>query len=256
MGDVDRFMAVLAEFVASKDESAVKMSLGPWIAVLNRLDDLLAADLARLSAAPMDTSDEAVGKAKERVGLMLDFTQTLMKKARQKAIYNSIDRLIQVLRLDDWTLVQKAVRVVIAMVERPINGRDESNAHKNDSLSEWLLYIAFGYSLKNNSKLTFAEVLRDHSLVCGSLHFQYYAKEQLGKDLPGISTIRLTELYKDGRSSETIARELATKHGVPEELYSSFWCKVRLAKTVTTEAIKEQVVIASLLAYAAFSKFW
>jgi hypothetical protein len=180
----------------------------------------------------------------------MEFTRALLKKSKSRVIYKSIDHIVQIMKLDDWSLVMKALRVAVALFDRSTSFRQDEKEQKNKELEECLLNIAFGYNLKNSKKYSFIEVLRDKTLISTDVQFRYYVA---AKEAPSIITIQLTELYKDRRSSEEITKEIATKNNIPVEYHNALCCKVRLAKTVVTQEAKEQTVIASLIAYIAFS---
>ncbi len=220
-----------------------------WVPLLNHLDDLLRYLTSKYKGLEKSPGAE-LDQTRERLGIILDFTAALLKKARARSVYSSVELLLDLLRLDDWFLVHKALRAVVGLFDLSSTPyRSENKEQKLRDLEEWLLDMAFGYSLKNNKKLTFLDVLHDPGLVCGDLHFQYFSNV---KETPTITTIRLSGLHKDPRTSEEIAKEIAEKNGVPSELQNALWCKVRLAKTVRDEAVKELVVIASMTAYIAF----
>ena len=247
--DPQRLLEILADFSANAEEQNAKTMLFHWVPVLNCLDDFLRSLISQYKAGEKAGGPE-LDRTKEKLGIILEFTHALLKKSRSRSVYGSGELLLDVLRLDDWLLVNKALRAVVALFD--LSGtpyRNENKEQKVKDLEEWLLNMAFGYSLKNTRKLAFLDVLRDPDLIHGDLHFQYFSN---AKESPTITTIRLSGLQKDPRTSEEIAKDLAEKNAVPAELFNSLWCKVRLAKTVADESVKELVVISSMVAYIAF----
>ena len=143
-----KFFEVLANFVEYAEEQNAKTTLHHWIHILNHLDDQLRQSLDKykvLSTTATTESDNAeLKRIYTKISQILEFTQALLKKTRNRAIYKSIEIIIEILRLDEWSLVLKALRVVVALVDRSLNIRQEEREQKNKELEEWLLNIAFG----------------------------------------------------------------------------------------------------------------
>lgn len=230
-------------------EESTRTNLCHWIDVLNYIDDLLKKLIEKLKQLHGTGSEEELRRAGDKVATVLDFTKALLLKARNRSVYNSSDLLLEVIKLDNWHLVIKALFILVSIVDLSCRYQSDERKRNSSELDEWLLNMAFGYSLKDQKKLTFIEVLRDSSLISADLYFHYCTS---GKDLPAVTIIKLANLHANSCSSEAIARKIASDNAVPSDLFNALWCKTRLAKTVTSPEIKEQVVIASLLSYTAF----
>lgn len=105
--------------------------------------------------------DSAKHQIQQDIALILDFMHSLLRKARNKSVFNSVEHLIQILKLDCWELVNKSLKVVVALVDKAYTYREETKAQQSKELAEWLLIIAFGYNLKiakNFLSLTFCEI--------------------------------------------------------------------------------------------------
>jgi len=230
-------------------EESARTNLSHWIEVLNYIDELLQKLIEQFKGLYGTYKEVELKEIASKITIILDLTKALLQKARNRNIYNSTNLLLEIIKLDDWSLVIKALLILVSIVDLSNRYQNDTRKKNTNELDEWLLNMAFGYSLKDEKKLTFIEVLKDSSLICADLYFQYCTS---GKDPPTVTIIKLANLYTDPNSSEAIARKIASENSTPSELFNALWCKTRLAKTVTNPAIKEQVIVASLLSYAAF----
>ncbi len=240
----------MAHFTLTSEDIQQKANLCHWLSILSLADKLLQGGLAKLQEGN-DKSQNTV------VGLILEFYARLFSKAKNKGAFTAVAPIIDVLKLDDWDLIIKALESLLSITGKGAQGREETKSLKNKQLSEWLLKIAFGYSLNSSVKLSFLEVLKDSSLINADLNFQYFNLNEANsdkKDSLSISVLHLTGLYKDPRNSAQIVKELVAKNSIKEELTTDLHCKVRLAKTIVDENSKKKAVIASMLSYIIFSK--
>ena len=153
--------------------------------------------------------------------------------------------------------------VILSLVEKSYRNTKLTKAHRNKELGELLLSIAFNYNLKSTSNHSYAEILNDDTLIRPKcLIFQYLDTESLSSTdaphhNPQIRSLKLENLFQiQDMSSTQIAQDLMIKNYVPKGLENSLFCKVRLATTVSDKDIKQNVVIASMIAYCAFGELY
>eukprot|EP01022_Parablepharisma_sp_SALTPOND_P015755 TRINITY_DN2254_c0_g1_i2.p1 TRINITY_DN2254_c0_g1~~TRINITY_DN2254_c0_g1_i2.p1 ORF type:complete len:3562 (+),score=437.62 TRINITY_DN2254_c0_g1_i2:2957-13642(+) len=227
-----------------------------WTPIISLLNTKLAGCLKDLESRSFELSPEISSK----VGLILDFAEKFFRATRRRTHSVFLDEIVNVLKLDDWGMIVKALKIMCDYATRNRKGRKTCTAIQDKIVSQWLLNLALGQNLKNSRKMGFLEMLLGPPQ---EVVFQYFSvgEEAEGPSspkknasaVPSIRTVRLSHLAGNKTPSYLLAQELAKKCELPSKLFPALWSKVRIAKSAPeNDAERYRIVLASLLAYNVF----
>eukprot|EP00826_Nyctotherus_ovalis_P031277 TRINITY_DN24974_c0_g1_i1.p1 TRINITY_DN24974_c0_g1~~TRINITY_DN24974_c0_g1_i1.p1 ORF type:complete len:170 (+),score=62.75 TRINITY_DN24974_c0_g1_i1:204-713(+) len=126
-------------------EESTRTNLCHWVDILNYIDDLLKKLIEKFKLLYGTSSEEELRQTGDKIATILDFTKALLLKARNRSVYNSSDLLLEIIKLDDWQLVIKALFILVSIVDLSCRYQSDERKRNSSELDEWLLNIAFGY---------------------------------------------------------------------------------------------------------------
>jgi hypothetical protein len=243
-----------------------------WTRIVAAIDGRIQSCIAKLQAE----APEEQNLAQLRLKLLLDFAELFFLSTKEQTHPTFVSSVARLLESDHWPHICQALRIMKAHTFRKKPKQKKCAMYEAKDTMQWLQNIALGLNLKLNRKVPLQDVLRTSGFSCS---FQYCcpaprdapspaspdpsnplalaATASSNKQLEGpplIRTISLDQLSVEKGDSCSTARRIAATATLPPELFPAFWCKVRLAKTVTSEETKYQAVLASLLATYIFCK--
>jgi hypothetical protein len=104
--------------------------------LLDRFDDLLAEGIAD-------------GFNENAIGTALDKTSIILRNSGNHTLYSSVDRLMEILDCDSWSLIHKVLSILHLLVNRVTPTIRSTKAHRNSDLSNKLYALAIGDLLNN-----------------------------------------------------------------------------------------------------------
>ena len=273
LADKSKFYSLIKETMAIIDttetdlEPRVEASRGlkpkDWAAIINQLEVQLKSLMETIGTQSHEVGPEQTAELR----LILDFGERFFCATRGRKHGAFLDSVAGVLKLDDWSLVVQALKIMRDYATRRGKrlGMGARLAY-GPELFRWLLNIALCHNLKNNVKQSFLDMLQKPTEPV----FQYYSlgpeatsdpSESVPRsprkieEVPAIRTVKLVQLSGRKEPARTLAQDLALKCSLPKDLFPALWCKARLAKTASeSEESRYYPVLASLLAYDVFRK--
>ena len=233
-----------------------------WSIVLSYLDKYLEYYILH----PCEKTAEFSPESNENIELILNFCEKYFSNTRDINHYHFINSMPKVLILDNWKLVLKALNVMKLYCRRKRARREEYPFYLSEESQNWLVKMALGINLNNKKKFTLLEEIREKN---SEMHFEYVStsndykiisendefnstRSELSKNKT-TNTINLDNLPVD--NSKNIAKGLAEKHQLPDQLFSALWCKIRLVKAFANEESKQLAILASLYSYYILCKY-
>jgi len=168
---------------------------------------------------------------------ILNFSLKFFYSTRRRTHNAFISSVGQLIKLDDWDIVVKALKIMAEYSTR----NKGADALFTEEIMQWLMNIALGVNLKASIKVSTLEMLREVQ----EIGFEYYADS----DVPSIRNVRLSHLKGNKEDSFKLVQEIAKSSDISQSLFPALWCKVRIAKIEDHSSDKYKMVLASLLAY-------
>lgn len=131
-----------------------------WL--LDKLDDLFPQ---AIESSDLDT-----------LHVILDKTLLILKNTNSKALYSSVDHLINVLDMPYWDILYKALQILHLLVNRITPTIKTTKAHRNPSLSQKLYIIGMGSNLNTSISIKLQQYVSEEILE--PLAFEYFLADQ------------------------------------------------------------------------------
>ena len=202
---------------------------------------IIPGKLAKLLGSPKPETIDLSPESMAQINSILNFLYNYYHASRRRSHIIFPYEIFFLLKSESWDIVVKALKIL-----SEFSTRNKLNpALIDDDMIEWLQNIALGDNLKNYTKISFLDMLTKSE----EQMFQYYS-ENKEDDMPTIRRINLSNLVGNTESSHALAQKIFQTAGIPENLFPSLWCKVRIAKISPDNKLdRYKMAFSSLLAY-------
>jgi hypothetical protein len=220
-----------------------------WINVLNKVDTLLESTLTQIkdltsgkNRVPVEEFEEKMKAKLQDLEDMLTFTINLLREAGSRSIYNSVDRLIDILKeVDDLNVIYLVIETVYVLIRKSYFSGKFTKAHEteNNEMLKLILMWALGFDHLSDRKVGLMKSMEASEVIdAKEIKLQRYKKIKKGnREIPSLSYLNISykefEISEDfPKTSKNLANHFEQKHKLGEGMVQPLAMKILIAKKI------------------------